>query len=58
MIIKATYNGESCFLNTDYIVDIFKDGKGYVAYILDTERKGYHITQEDLGKLMEEGDKE
>lgn len=54
MIIKALYDNEPCFLNTDYVVDIFKDGKGYIAYVLDVERKGYHISKEDVERLIKD----
>ena len=54
MLIKAQYGDESCLLNTDYIVDIFKDKIGYIAYVLDTEREGYRISKEDVERLMNE----
>lgn len=51
MIIKAIYDKQECYLNTDYVVDIFPKGDKFIAYTLDNCRGGYIITKEDLEKL-------
>lgn len=67
MFIKATYidTNEECFINSDYIVDIFVneqllelvDGKTYryVAYTFDNERRGYAIGKDDFIRLLVNG---
>lgn len=52
MIVKAKYDGEPCYLNTNYVVDIFPNGKYYTAYVLDVERKGYTISKEVLDEII------
>lgn len=52
MIVKALYDGESCYLNTNYVVDIFPNGKNFTAYVLDVERKGYTISKEVLAEII------
>ena len=54
MIIKATYDDSTCYLNSDYIVDIFPIGTDYKAYTLDNDREGYTITAKEFEKLREE----
>lgn len=48
MIIPAVYDGKNCYLNTDYIVDIFCTNGEFIAYTLDTQRNGYVIDIDDL----------
>lgn len=71
MFIEATYveTGEQCYVNTDFIVDIFikkvhQNFLGtnktevvtqYIAYTFDNERRGYAISKEDFEKLLVEG---
>ena len=55
MFIEATYDGEKCLLNTDYIVDIFDaDSFSPKVFVLDVDRLPYRIKQEDLKKVLEE----
>lgn len=52
MIIKALYDDKPCFLNADYIVDIFQENfNSYIAYTLDNEREGYVISAETFERL-------
>ena len=52
MIIPAKYGGENCFLNTNYIVDVFlKDGH-YLAYVLDADRESYEIDKETFANWI------
>lgn len=54
MIIKATYNGESCLLNADYIVDVFNYDKMFAdVYILDIDREAYKVAKSELNKWIE-----
>lgn len=56
MFVPATYREtkEQCWVNADYIVDIFplKDKPQYVAYTLDDERGGYLITAYDFKRIQ------
>jgi len=53
MIIRALYDNKPCFVNTDYIVDVFQeDFNSYIAYTLDNEREGYVIGKEDFEKWL------
>ena len=52
MIIKASYDKKPCFLNTDYILDVFEDDGKYKAYTLDVERDGYEIEPEEFKKWI------
>lgn len=52
MIVKAKYDGEPCYLNTNYVVDIFPHGNMYIAYVLDVARKGYQISKEVLDEII------
>ena len=53
MIIRALYDDKPCYLNADYIVDIFQeDFNSYIAYTLDNERQGYVIGKEDFEKWL------
>lgn len=71
MFIEATYveTGEQCYVNTDFVVDIFVERRHlnylgtdttkivtqYIAYTFDNERRGYAISKEDFEKLLGEG---
>lgn len=52
MIIRALYDDKPCYLNADYIVDIFPQSGLYVAYTLDNEREGYILTEDDFNRLL------
>ena len=52
MIIRALYDDKPCYLNADYIVDIFPQSGLYVAYTLDNEREGYILTFDDFNRLV------
>lgn len=57
MIIKAVYEptNDECWINTDYIIDIFRDKKGrLLAYTFDNERGAYIIAGDDLEKMWGE----
>lgn len=53
MIVKAIYmpTGKECYLNTDYIVDIFKENGWHIAYVLDDGRGGYFLDNATVKKL-------
>lgn len=54
MLIPATYNNIPCYINTDFILDVFeKDGK-YIAYTFDNERGGYAIKKTVFDKFLKE----
>ena len=55
MIIKAIYKHDQvhCYLNTDYVVDVFEEQGKYIAYTLDNDRDGYEITEEDFEKWQQ-----
>ena len=55
MFIKATYNGEECLLNADYIVDIFNADKMIAdVYLLDIDRDSYKVMQSEIKRLLAE----
>ena len=57
MFIKAIHidTRERCYINTDFIVDIFKGTNAqYVAYTFDNERGGYAISKSDFEKVLSE----
>ncbi len=49
--VEAKYEGKKCYLNVDYIVDIFpntkphKEDEEYIAYTIDVDRGGYYIAK-------------
>lgn len=54
MLIKAIYEPDKreCFINTDFIVDIFPyDDKSYIMYSIDNERGGYVISKDQFYTL-------
>ena len=56
-MLKAVYEptDEQCFINMDFVVDVFiKDGK-YTAYTFDNERGGYIIKKSDFEEWEREG---
>jgi len=57
-MIKAIYKetGQSCWVNMDYIVDVFPYDVGRViAYTLDNERGGYVMDLFDFEKEISDG---
>ena len=62
MFIKAIYEPtkEKCYVNTDYIIEIYPKVGRYLAYTFDNEREGYLIDKADfdvfIGKQNEEGE--
>ena len=48
--INATYDGESCLLNMDYVMDIFPNENGYKAYTMDFDRGEYLINKAEFNK--------
>ena len=61
MIIPATYNYDECYINTNYIIDIFPTHKGiydtYTAFVLDDCREGYIISKEVFEEWKEQENK-
>ena len=54
MLIKAKYDGNKVLLNTDYIIDVWDIDKPFCkAYVCDSERGEYTISQSDLQKLID-----
>ena len=51
---KAIYEptGQECYVNLDFVVDIFPHDNGYIAYTFDNERGGYIISKEDFERDM------
>ena len=66
MFLKAIYidTNEECYVNTDFVVDIFIESKSfhlidgtanrYIAYTFDNERRGYAISKADFERLLKE----
>ena len=55
MFIEATYGGEKCLLNADYIVDIFNADKMIAdVYVLDIDRDAYKVMQSEIKRLLTE----
>lgn len=50
MFIKAIYEPtkEKCYVNTDYIVDLYTKVGRYLAYTFDNERGGYLIDKAEF----------
>lgn len=61
MFIEAKYlgmkNGENeCFINTDFLVDVFVDKANrnkMIGYTLDEECNGYEMDREEFEEFME-----
>lgn len=54
MLIKAKYEGkDDCILNSDYVIDIFKDKGKIKCYTIDNERGWYEISKESFDVLCE-----
>ena len=66
MFLKAIYidTNEECYVNTDFIVDIFIKSKSFhlinetvykhIAYTFDNELRGYAISKADFERLLKE----
>ena len=56
MFIKAIYEPtkEKCYINTDYIIEVYPKVGRYLAYTFDNEREGYYIEQTDFDRYMEQ----
>lgn len=54
-MIKAVYEPtkQECWLNMDFVVDVFDRGAKVIAFTLDDERGGYLIDRKDFEKWME-----
>lgn len=49
MLLKATYDGHDCYINSDYIVDVFDIDKPEVkVYTIDLERGTYKMTKAEF----------
>ena len=60
MFIKAIYEPtkEKCYINTDYIIEVYPKVGRYLAYTFDNEREGYFIEQTDFDRYMSEQNKD
>lgn len=60
MFIKAIYEPtkEKCYINTDYIIEVYPKVGRYLAYTFDNEREGYYIEQTDFDRYMSEQNKD
>ena len=60
MFIKAIYEPtkEKCYINTDYIIEVYPKVGRYLAYTFDNEREGYFIEQTDFDQYMGEQNKD
>lgn len=49
-MLKAIYEptDEPCFVNMDYVVDVFIEDGQYIAYTFDNERGAYIIEKSDF----------
>ena len=58
MILKAKYaevNGEECYLNTNYVVDVFNEDDNTVAMTtIDMDRGVYFVSKSDLYRWVKE----
>ena len=54
MLIKAVYEDRRrpCFVNMDYVIDVFPHGDDFIAYTFDNERGGYIIKKRDFDEWM------
>lgn len=55
--LKATYEPtkEECWVNMDYVLDVFHHGKEVQAYTFDNERDAYLIDRTDFNEWLEKG---
>lgn len=56
MFCKAKYENDPCYLNMDFVVDIFPNNdiqQSYTAYTYDNERRGYIIKKDEIDKWLE-----
>ena len=56
MFCKAKYENDPCYLNMDFVVDIFPNNdyqQSYTAYTFDNERRGYIIKKDEIDKWLE-----
>ena len=51
-MVKAIYEPtkQSCYVNIDFVVDVYPYENGYIAYTFDNERGGYIISKEEFDK--------
>lgn len=56
MFIQAIYEPtkEKCYVNTDYVIEIYPKVGRYLAYTFDNERQGYLIDKAEFDKFLEE----
>lgn len=55
MLLKAYCETDKsqCYINTDYVVDVFIKDKTYIAYTIDNERGGYSLSEEEFQRWMD-----
>ena len=56
MFIQAIYEPtkDKCYVNTDYIIEVYPKVGRYLAYTFDNEREGYLIDKTEFDKFLEE----
>ena len=56
-IIKAKYKPtkEECWVNMDYVLDVFDKGVTVQAYTFDNERDAYIINRKDFDEWLQKG---
>lgn len=54
MLINAKYDGNKVLLNTNYIIDVWDIDKPFCkAYVCDSERGEYTVSQDELNKWID-----
>lgn len=55
MLLKAYCETDKsqCYINTDYVVDVFIKDKTYIAYTIDNDRGGYSLSEEEFQRWMD-----
>lgn len=58
MILKAKYDNHDCYINSDYIMDVFDLDKPEVkAYCIDFDRGAYLIKQDEFLRWKNESER-
>ena len=60
MFIKAMYrdgrgNTRDCYINTNYILDVFEKDDYMLAFVKSKDREGYMIAKAEFERFMEVG---
>lgn len=53
-LVRAIYkrSGEACYVNMDFVVDVFDNGSEMLAYTWDADRGGYVISRHDFDAYL------